>query len=188
MIYTFRHCHRWDRFDREWSKKVDYWYDPPLSQHGMRQAIGFREKLKDVKRIYVSPFLRCIQTAYLATEGVELCIEYSLMEALKDSTVGDEDVVVQDPRDLVKHYPTINLEYKSFLNMNCHIGSYRESRKHVRRRVTNFVNHIIRDNKEDNIGFCGHAVSVKDCNVRFGLSGNFPSMGQLDSVSIDRFK
>ncbi|KAB2056144.1 hypothetical protein ERO13_A11G076800v2 [Gossypium hirsutum] len=67
-VLVMRHGDRLDNFDQEWEKTADRPWDPPLIQNGLNRAFGtgreFRTRLPfPIHRVFVSPFLRCIQTA-----------------------------------------------------------------------------------------------------------------------------
>lgn len=63
-----RHGDRIDNFDPSWVSTAPRPWDPPLVQAGkvrafqtgnrLRQGVGF-----SINRVFVSPFLRCVQTA-----------------------------------------------------------------------------------------------------------------------------
>ncbi|KAK7293261.1 hypothetical protein RJT34_16124 [Clitoria ternatea] len=67
-VVVMRHGDRLDNFDRSWASTAARPWDPPLAQQGrvrafqtgsrLRQSLGF-----PIHRIFVSPFLRCVQTA-----------------------------------------------------------------------------------------------------------------------------
>ncbi|MBA0589525.1 uncharacterized protein LOC105802550 [Gossypium raimondii] len=67
-VLVMRHGDRLDNFDPTWEKTADRPWDPPLIQNGLHRAFGtgreFRTRLPfPIHRVFVSPFLRCIQTA-----------------------------------------------------------------------------------------------------------------------------
>lgn len=67
-VVVMRHGDRFDNFDRTWAATAARPWDPPLSEPGRKRAfetggricrsVGF-----PIRRIFVSPFLRCVQTA-----------------------------------------------------------------------------------------------------------------------------
>ncbi|MED6223301.1 hypothetical protein PIB30_072660 [Stylosanthes scabra] len=67
-VVVMRHADRLDNFDPLWASTAERPWDPPLVEAGrvrafqagrhLRQSLGY-----PIHRIFVSPFLRCIQTA-----------------------------------------------------------------------------------------------------------------------------
>ncbi|XP_027336119.1 uncharacterized protein LOC113850015 [Abrus precatorius] len=67
-VVVMRHGERLDNFEPTWASTAARPWDPPLAQEGrvrafetgtrLRQSLGF-----PIHRIFVSPFLRCLQTA-----------------------------------------------------------------------------------------------------------------------------
>ena len=74
-LFVMRHGQRWDDANRDWIHEpgVRTW-DPPLTEDGVEQARSAGEKLRSegvtISRIFVSPFLRCVQTAAGFIEGM----------------------------------------------------------------------------------------------------------------------
>nr|GEZ97364.1 histidine phosphatase superfamily, clade-1 [Tanacetum cinerariifolium] len=67
-IVVLRHGDRIDHFDPLWTKTAGRPWDPPLILDGKVRAFSTGKKLnKDlgfpIHRVFVSPFLRCLQTA-----------------------------------------------------------------------------------------------------------------------------
>ncbi|GMH21651.1 hypothetical protein Nepgr_023493 [Nepenthes gracilis] len=66
-LIVMRHGHRLDNFDESWEKKAERPWDPPLTEKGCDTAFAVGSQLKKlslpIHRIFVSPFLRCVQTA-----------------------------------------------------------------------------------------------------------------------------
>lgn len=67
-VYVMRHGHRLDNFDPDWAAKAARPWDPPLFKDGMVRAFQTGQRIGSqtgfpIHRIFVSPFLRCIQTA-----------------------------------------------------------------------------------------------------------------------------
>jgi broad specificity phosphatase PhoE len=96
-----RHAHRLDFIQPEWFETAAYPYDPPLSALGWQQALELTPKLLHlpitygasgaIDRIFTSPYLRTLQTAYPIASGInrvrrglglKLCIENGLREWL----------------------------------------------------------------------------------------------------------
>ena len=92
-LLLIRHAHRLDFIQPEWFETAAYPYDPPLSALGWQQALELTPKLLHlpIDRIFTSPYLRTLQTAYPIAAGLnrvrpglglKLCIENGLREWL----------------------------------------------------------------------------------------------------------
>ncbi|MFS7942527.1 putative histidine phosphatase superfamily, clade-1 [Helianthus anomalus] len=67
-VVVMRHGDRIDNFEPLWAEKADRPWDPPLILDGKIRAFCTGKKLNNnlgfpIHRVFVSPFLRCIQTA-----------------------------------------------------------------------------------------------------------------------------
>ncbi|DBA67607.1 hypothetical protein WJX79_004788 [Trebouxia sp. C0005] len=74
---VMRHGERIDEMDKSWSAQASRPYDPYLTPKGEEQAKAVAEQLKqfDIKKVYISPFYRCLQTTMFAMEGVKVSPE-----------------------------------------------------------------------------------------------------------------
>jgi broad specificity phosphatase PhoE len=92
-LLLIRHAHRLDFIQPEWFETAVYPYDPPLSALGWQQTLELTPKLLHlpIDRIFTSPYLRTLQTAYPIAAGInrsrlglrlKLCIENGLREWL----------------------------------------------------------------------------------------------------------
>ncbi|XWS77296.1 hypothetical protein CRYUN_Cryun01aG0249000 [Craigia yunnanensis] len=94
-VVVMRHGDRMDNFDPTWVKTAERPWDPPLIQNGLTRAFRtgrtFRTLLPfPIHRVFVSPFLRCVQTA---SEVVAALCAVDDNPNAKSST----DVVSTDP-------------------------------------------------------------------------------------------
>ncbi|KAJ6709938.1 PHOSPHOGLYCERATE MUTASE FAMILY PROTEIN [Salix koriyanagi] len=114
-VVVMRHGDRIDSIEPLWVTTAARPWDPPLVEDGRIRAFGTGRKLKTdlgfpIHRVFVSPFLRCIQTAaevvsalcavedgpdVLSSHGVaidpsklKVSIEYGLCEMLNRETIG----------------------------------------------------------------------------------------------------
>jgi broad specificity phosphatase PhoE len=73
-LYLVRHGERLDALDKNWYSSDDNKYDPPLSETGFEQAQRLAERLKQeaIDYIFVSPYLRALQTAHPIAEALDL--------------------------------------------------------------------------------------------------------------------
>ncbi|XP_010512366.1 PREDICTED: uncharacterized protein LOC104788316 [Camelina sativa] len=122
-VIVMRHGDRLDRSESLWTSKAERPWDPPLAQGGKDRAFRTGQRIRSqigfpIHRVFVSPFLRCIQTAYevvaaLSAVGLDpkamsskdvLCmdntklkvsIEFGLCEVLNTSCM-DSEVVPKD--------------------------------------------------------------------------------------------
>ncbi|KAL1190916.1 hypothetical protein V5N11_025656 [Cardamine amara subsp. amara] len=68
-IFVMRHGDRIDNIEPLWVSTAERPWDPPLFQDGMIRAFRTGQRIRSqiafpIHRVFVSPFLRCIQTAY----------------------------------------------------------------------------------------------------------------------------
>ncbi|KAL1190909.1 hypothetical protein V5N11_025650 [Cardamine amara subsp. amara] len=67
-VIVMRHGDRFDNFDPLWLSTAARPWDPPLAQDGLVRAFQTGQRIRSqtgfpIHRVFVSPFLRCIQTA-----------------------------------------------------------------------------------------------------------------------------
>lgn len=67
-VIVMRHSERIDNFEPLWASMASRPWDPPLSESGQVRAFQTGRRIKQslgftIDRVFVSPFLRCIQTA-----------------------------------------------------------------------------------------------------------------------------
>ncbi|KAJ9558018.1 hypothetical protein OSB04_012632 [Centaurea solstitialis] len=66
-VVVMRHADRIDNFEPLWTEKADRPWDPPLVHDGKVRSFCTGKKFKNlnfpIHRVFVSPFLRCLQTA-----------------------------------------------------------------------------------------------------------------------------
>lgn len=67
-VVVMRHGDRIDNFQPLWEATAERKWDPPLVEEGKTRAFDTGRKLRDhlgfpIHRVFVSPFLRCLQTA-----------------------------------------------------------------------------------------------------------------------------
>ncbi|XP_065859214.1 uncharacterized protein [Euphorbia lathyris] len=92
-VVVMRHGDRIDNFDPLWAAKADKPWDPPLVDEGKVRAFCAGRNLKSsldfpIHRVFVSPFLRCIQTASEAISA--LCaVDDSISHTIRDGVAMD---------------------------------------------------------------------------------------------------
>ncbi|KAL8137831.1 hypothetical protein V2J09_003832 [Rumex salicifolius] len=137
-VIVMRHGDRMDNFDPLWVKTAERPWDPPLVNAGRIRAFSTGRLLRSdrvgfpIHRVFVSPFLRCIQTALEATAAicaaeddvgdvtkklaadcaaidsskVKVSIEYGLCEMLNREAIRQES----SPKDGNFHFNILDLE------------------------------------------------------------------------------
>ncbi|XP_047318297.1 uncharacterized protein LOC124921657 [Impatiens glandulifera] len=102
-VIVMRHGDRLDNFDPLWTTKATRPWDPPLFDAGKVRAFIAGQKLRTqlgfpIRRVFVSPFLRCVQTASEVSSA--LC-------AINDDPIKTSSVDIQiDPSKL-----KVSIEY-----------------------------------------------------------------------------
>ncbi|XP_027106541.2 uncharacterized protein LOC113761346 [Coffea eugenioides] len=122
-VVVMRHGDRLDNFDLLWASKASRPWDPPLTQDGKDRAFARGRKFRagrspvnfPIHRVFVSPFLRCLQTATEVVHGlcavndddltvtssngitidpskIKVAVEYGLCEMLNATAVRPENV------------------------------------------------------------------------------------------------
>ncbi|KAK9749184.1 hypothetical protein RND81_02G107800 [Saponaria officinalis] len=109
-VIVMRHGDRRDNFDPTWVNTAARPWDPPLVDEGRARAYRTGLELRNslgfpINRVFVSPFLRCVQTASEAVAAlctadnggargspidpskVKVSIEYGLCEMLNDAAI-----------------------------------------------------------------------------------------------------
>ncbi|TKY66286.1 Histidine phosphatase superfamily, clade-1 [Spatholobus suberectus] len=67
-VVVMRHGERFDNFEPSWAATAARPWDPPLAEAGRKRAFETGWRLRQslgfpIQRVFVSPFLRCVQTA-----------------------------------------------------------------------------------------------------------------------------
>ncbi|KAK8565941.1 hypothetical protein V6N13_021013 [Hibiscus sabdariffa] len=110
-VLVMRHGDRLDHADPTWENTADRPWDPPLHQSGLSRAFqtgrAFRTLLPfPIHRVFVSPFLRCVQTA---------------SEVVTALCAVDDDPNAKSSRDVVSIDPSkvkVSIEYGLFERLN----------------------------------------------------------------------
>ncbi|PWA73821.1 Histidine phosphatase superfamily, clade-1 [Artemisia annua] len=98
-VVVLRHGDRIDHFDPLWTKTASRPWDPPLILDGKVRAFSTGKKLNNnlgfpIHRVFVSPFLRCLQTASEVVHAICAVGDDS------DTHMSSADGVVIDPSKL----------------------------------------------------------------------------------------
>ncbi|MEC4805238.1 MAG: histidine phosphatase family protein [Jaaginema sp. PMC 1079.18] len=157
QVWIARHGNRLDFVDPEWFSNAILPYDPPLSDDGIIQAQELAKRLENeaIAHIFVSPFLRTIQTAWEVAKvlNLPLKIEAGLGEWL------NPDWMTHHPETLTKEtlyskYPCIDRKYQS-----CVVPKYPETETQMLARTATVVQQLVKEYPE-NILLIGHGASV----------------------------
>ncbi|KAG2260955.1 hypothetical protein Bca52824_080249 [Brassica carinata] len=109
-VFVMRHGDQLDNFDPLWAATAARPWDPPLFLNGMVRAFRTGQRIRyqtgfPIHRVFVSPFLRCVQTASKVVAALSLsahkdipskvAIEYGLCEMMNSVAIWPE----VSPRD-----------------------------------------------------------------------------------------
>lgn len=105
-VIVMRHGDRLDNFEPLWVASAKRPWDPPLTEVGKIRAWNTGKKLRKnlgfkIDRVFVSPFLRCIQTAYEAISALCAQGDYDLMETSENVIIDPSTVKVKRYRDMM---------------------------------------------------------------------------------------
>ena len=120
-VIVMRHGDRIDHVDPSWLLTAARPWDPPLVQEGrvrafctgrqLRQNLGFT-----ISRVFVSPFLRCVQTAQEVVTA---------LSAVHDdpNTLSSDGVAIDASKLKVRSYYMIMMDILTFVFVKCIIGT-----------------------------------------------------------------
>jgi broad specificity phosphatase PhoE len=157
IVWIARHGNRLDFVNPEWFNTATRRYDPPLSDDGFIQAaeLGQRLKSENIKHLFVSPFLRTIQTAHEVAQVVNLPIKLEAgLSEWHNSEWMTESPQIHPQEWLATAYPTINWSYQSQL-----YPQYPETKANVNQRTAATIKQLLSKYNED-ILIVGHGASV----------------------------
>ncbi|PSB10972.1 histidine phosphatase family protein [Pleurocapsa sp. CCALA 161] len=168
-VWIARHGNRLDFINPEWFNTATRRYDPPLSEDGFIQAaeLGQRLKSEKIKHLFVSPFLRTIQTANEVAQimNLEMKLEAGLSE-WHNSQWMTQSPEIHPQEFLATAYPAIDWSYQSQI-----YPQYPETKADVNRRTAATIKQLLSQYDED-ILIVGHGASV--FGVTQGLVANIP--------------
>lgn len=109
-VVVMRHGDRVDNFDPLWISTAQRPWDPPLVQEGRVRSFCTGRKFRNVfkyqlHRVYVSPFLRCVQTA--AEAVIALSAVDDSPEALTGESVRFDPSKIKVHQIALIHHPII---------------------------------------------------------------------------------
>lgn len=148
-IYILRHTDR----------VHDASFFAPLTKNGLIQAENLVEYLEgiDINKIYCSPFLRTMQTAYPYSKKhfIKLSLDYAISESKKKENVTEYASNVTLPLYIAELF---NYDSEYYSSMKTTDIPYPETREQLIKRITIFLNKIIDNHADsnDNILFVTH--------------------------------
>ncbi|NJN73857.1 MAG: histidine phosphatase family protein [Limnothrix sp. RL_2_0] len=159
-IWLVRHGNRLDFVQPEWFEYADRRYDPPLCPAGQQQARELSQCLlsKPIDHVFVSPFLRTLQTAHYLTAAANLPmkLEAGLGEWHNPDWMTEAPVTHSLAMGLEGFEP-IDRAYKSFV-----FPAYPESHEQMSRRSVQAMQMIL-ERYSGNILFVGHKAPLGSC-------------------------
>jgi broad specificity phosphatase PhoE len=166
IVWIARHGNRLDFVNPDWFLTAEYPYDPPLSDDGVVQAQQLGQRLigEGIRHIFVSPFLRTVQTAFHIAEALDLPlkVESGLSEWLNPNWMPAMPKKLS-METLAELYPRIDLSYTSRI-----VPTYPETDEQVLERSGETARQLAREFSED-IFLVGHGASV--LGTTLGLVG-----------------
>lgn len=155
-LWLIRHAHRLDWADPCWARTAERPHDPPLSDAGRQQArrIARRLAAAPIAHIFVSPFLRAIETAApLATiHGLPMAIEPGFSEWLNVAWFAEPPETA--PLSALRARFPIDCGYRP--RATAHYG---ESGREAMARAGKTLCHLLHD-FDGNLVIVGHGASV----------------------------
>jgi broad specificity phosphatase PhoE len=156
-IWLARHGNRLDFVNPEWFNTAQRRYDPPLSADGFIQGqeLGQRLKTENIQHLFVSPFLRAIQTANEVARVINLPL--NLEAGLGEWHNGDwmtESPETHPQEFLAAAYPRIDWSYQSLIH-----PQYPETEADVNHRTAATIRQLLSQFNSD-ILLVGHSASV----------------------------
>lgn len=172
-IYIARHGERLDFVDPDWYANSETPHDPPLTDRGRGQATDLGKFLRDsnIKHVYVSPFSRCVNTAFNAAReihpSISINVEPGACEWLNEDWYDDavNGPVWRSTEDLAKEFPSVNTDYKSVFPMTHNFDAFPETEDECLQRCLKMVRAILDTVEGDGeVLIVGHGSSVEALN------------------------
>lgn len=170
-VWIARHGNRIDFVNPDWFLTAQRRYDPHLSEDGVVQAQELAQRLaqEPIEHIFVSPFLRTVQTAHEIAKVLHLPLklEPGLSEWLNPEWM-DAMPERLPPGILAQDYPIIDLNYQP-----CLMPTYPETREEMVARAGETARRLIA-RYGGNLLFVGHGASV--VGSAWGILGDRPKI------------
>jgi broad specificity phosphatase PhoE len=184
-VWLVRHGNRLDFVRPEWFETAIHPYDPPLCPAGLLQAkeLGTRLRCEGIDHVFVSPFLRTLQTAAAIAPSfplkkLSLKIEGGLGEWLNPAWMPAAPSLSFDPTldngDFQNHC-SVDRDYRS----QCQ-PVYPESESQMLQRSAATMNYLV-ERYSGNLLVVAHKESLRGCAI--ALTGAEPAFS-FDVCSI----
>jgi len=147
-LFLIRHCER----------DMSPLYKSSLTKKGKNDALNLCINLNknNIKKIYTSPYLRCIQTIheYCKLFNVELNVENGVSET-------NLMLIEDEIQSVLDEFNICNLKYKSKVSIDT-LNNTNNDIHDIIKRVGNLIMEIIEDNKDynNNILICTHSTII----------------------------
>lgn len=125
-VIVMRHGDRLDNFEELWVMKAERPWDPPLHQDGKIRAFCTGQKIRSsidfpIHRVFVSPFLRCVQTA---AEVVRALCDVADHSGESNVLSSNSDSVIIDPSKVKVQFLSFFIFYFAELVLETQNRSY----------------------------------------------------------------
>lgn len=174
-IYFARHGERIDFIDRKWTESAERPCDPPLSPYGLEQAhelgIYVAAIQPRITHIYVSPFIRTIQTAIEIAKELnrndqitKIHLEAGFGELCLGGILWNERTLyrsVNELSEISKDLSYIDQDYDSLFKIDYYLQNPSESLQKFRDRLQRTLQHTLNLHSLNcNILIVTHAATV----------------------------
>lgn len=180
-LYLVRHGERLDAVDKHWYSADDNKYDPPLSEAGLEQAQRLAERLsrEPIDHVFVSPYLRALQSAQPIAEALDLplYVENGFGEWLGRGLIPQDPKIIA-PYQRREEFPQLDFSHNPRL-----IPRWPETVNECFERLERTMNQIL-DAYEGNILIVGHGRTVTGLAHR--LTGKPESHFKYDLASVTK--
>jgi len=162
-LYLCRHGQRIDAIRPKWYSTEDNRHDPHLSEQGMRQVqlLAKRLQAEAIDHIFVSPYIRALQTAAPIAESLQqpVMVEPGIGEWQSRYLVSSA-VELPTAHQRGEEFPMIDTRYTPFI-----LPVFPESEKDVRERLLRTVTHLL-EQYDGNLLLVGHGKVVSGVSTQ----------------------
>ncbi|KAJ4884955.1 Phosphoglycerate mutase family protein [Raphanus sativus] len=205
-VIVMRHGDRMDRFEPLWASTAERPWDPPLIHDGKVRAFQTGHRISSqvafpIHRVFVSPFLRCIQTAVEVVAALsavpstdnsklKVAIEFGLCEILNSLAIksnvapkdGKFDFKISDleamfPEGTVDH--NVDMVYKE-------LPQWEESAEGFRERYVNVLKVLAQKYPSENLLLITHRGGVSTILYKYLKDATKRSVAYCGCVDLRR--
>lgn len=168
-LWLVRHGARLDVAHPEWLKTAERPHDTPLAPDGLIQAdeVGRRLRSEGIHHLFVSPFLRALETADRIANALDLPmrVEHGLCEAYYPQWFPINPTFM--PREeMVKRFPRVDQAYVSAVT-----PAYPEDKEGLKSRTARVVQELTR-RYEGNLLLVSHGGAISSLCASLVANGN----------------